>query len=169
MAEASMVPVKSGNGKPHRSEHSGFLDDFEAEMERFWRRPWFGLWRTPMPRSFREFTPAAIKWAPPMDVYEKDNAIVIKAELPGLKKEDVQVEIEGEDLVIRGESKAESEAKDEDYYRSERSFGSFYRRMPLPAGVTPEQIQATLKDGVLEVRVPKPVEAKSEAKKIEVK
>jgi HSP20 family protein len=169
MAEASMVPVKSDNGKPHRAERFGFLDDFEAEMERFWRRPWFGLWRTPMPRSFREFTPTAIKWAPRMDVYEKDNAIVIKAELPGLKKEDVQVEIEGEDLVIRGESKAESEAKDEDYYRSERSFGSFYRRMPLPAGVTPEQIQANLKDGVLEVRVPRPAEAKPEAKKIEVK
>ena len=104
-----------------------------------------------------------------MDVYEKDNAIVIKAELPGLKKEEVQVEIDGEDLVIRGESKAESEVKDEDYYRSERSIGSFYRRMPLPAGVTPEQIQANLKDGVLEVRVPKPAEARSEAKKIEVK
>jgi len=126
MAEASMVPIKSDNGKPHRAERFGFLDDFEAELERFWRRPWFGLWRTPMPRSFRELTPAAIKWAPRMDVYEKDNAIVIKTELPGLKKEDVQVEIEGEDLVIRGESNAESEVKEEDYYRSERSFGSFY-------------------------------------------
>jgi HSP20 family protein len=104
-----------------------------------------------------------------MDVYEKDNAIVVKAELPGMKKEDVQVEIEGEDLIIRGESKAESEVKDEDYYRSERSFGSFYRRMPLPAGVTAEQIHASLTDGVLEVRVPKPAEAKAEAKKIPVK
>jgi HSP20 family protein len=171
MAEASMVPVKSDNGKSHRTEPFAFLNEFEAEMERFWRRPWLnlGFWRTPMPRSFREFTPAAIKWAPRMDVYEKDNTIVIEAELPGLKKEDVQVEVEGEDLVIRGESKAESEAKDENYYRSERSFGSFYRRMPLPAGVTSEQIQANLKDGVLEVRVPKPAEAKSEAKKVEVK
>jgi HSP20 family protein len=165
MAEASMVPVKSDNGKPHRPEPFAFLDDFEAEMARFWRRPWLGFWRTPM----RPFTAAAIKWAPRMDVYEKDNAIVIEAELPGLKKEDVQVEVEGEDLVIRGESKAESEAKEEDYYRSERSYGSFYRRMPLPAGVTPEQIQAHLKDGVLEVRVPKPAEPKAETRKIEVK
>jgi HSP20 family protein len=75
----------------------------------------------------------------------------------------------GEDLVIRGESKAESEVKDEDYYRSERSYGSFYRRMPIPAGVTPEQIQANLKDGVLEGRMPKPAEAKTESKKIAVK
>lgn len=103
-----------------------------------------------------------------MDVYEKDNALFVKAELPGLKKEDVQVEVEGEDLVIRGESKTESEVKDGDYYRSERSFGSFYRRLPLPAGVTSEQIQATLKDGVLEVRVPKPTEAAPEVKKITV-
>jgi HSP20 family protein len=159
-----MVPIKTGNGTAHRPEHFAFLDDLEAEMERFWHRPWFGLWRTPMP----PFTPAATKWAPRMDVYEKD-VIVLKAEMPGLKKEDVQVEIDGDELVIRGESKAESEVKEEDYYRSERNFGSFYRRMPLPAGVTAEQIQANLKDGVLEVRVPKPAEAKPEAKKIEVK
>jgi HSP20 family protein len=102
-------------------------------------------------------------------VYEKDNIVFIKAELPTLKNEDVEVEIDGEDLVIRGESKAESEVKHEDYYRSERIYGSFYRRLQLPAGVTPEQIQAVLQDGVLEVRVPKPAEATSTAKKIEVK
>jgi HSP20 family protein len=169
MAEASMVPVKTGNVKLRRAEPVGLLEEFEAEMERFWRRPWFGLWRSPLSRPFRAFTPAAMTWAPRMDVYEKDNAIIVKAELPGLKKDDVQVEIEGEDLVIRGESKVESEVKDEDYYRSERSFGSFYRRMPLPTGVTPEQIQASLKDGVLQVRVPKPAEDRSETKKIEVK
>jgi HSP20 family protein len=169
MAEASMVPVKSGNGKTRRAEPFAFLDDFEAEMERFWRRPWAGLWRAPLLRPFGAFTREHLTWAPRMDVYEKDNAIVFKAELPGLKKEDVEVQVEGEDLVIRGESKAESEVKDEDYYRSERSYGSFYRRMPLPAGVTPEQIQANLKDGVLEVRVPKAAEAKAEPKKIAVK
>jgi HSP20 family protein len=169
MAEASMVPVKSGNGKAHRAERFGVLDDFEAEMERFWRRPWSGLWRGPLLRPFAAFTREPIAWAPRMDVYEKDNAIVFKAELPGLKKEDVEVEVDGEDLVVRGESKSESEVKDEDYYRSERSYGSFYRRMPLPAGVTPEQIQANLKDGVLEVRVPKPAEGKAEPKKIAVK
>ncbi|MDQ6675200.1 MAG: Hsp20/alpha crystallin family protein [Chloroflexota bacterium] len=168
MAEVSMVPVKSGNGKLRRAEPFGFLDDFEAEMERFWRRP-SSFWSGPLLRPFRGVTPAAVTWAPRMDVYEKDNAIVIKAELPGLKKEDVDVEVEDEDLVIRGETKAESEVKEEHYYRSERSVGRFYRRMPLPAGVTSEQIQATLKDGVLEVRVPKPAEARSEAKKISVK
>jgi HSP20 family protein len=169
MAEASMVPVKSGNGKLRRAEPFGMWDEFEAELERFWRRPWSGLWRAPLLRPVGAFTREPLTWAPRMDVYEKDNAIVFKAELPGLKKEDVEVEVEGEDLVIRGESKAESEVKDKDYYRSERSYGSFYRRMPLPVGVTPEQIQANLNDGVLEVRVPKPAEAKAETKKIAVK
>jgi HSP20 family protein len=94
---------------------------------------------------------------------------VVKAELPGLKKEDVTVEIDGEDLVIKAEAKTESEVKEEGYYRMERSTGSFYRRMPLPAGTTPEQIEATLKDGVLEVRVPKQAEAKTVPTKVEVK
>ena len=129
--------------------------------------PWLetrGWFPPALRKSFGEFP-----WIPALEVTERDRTLFIKLDLPGLKKEDVQVEIDGDDLVIRGESKAESEIKDEDYYRSERSFGSFYRRMPLPAGVTAEQIQANLKDGVLEVRVPKPAEATSEAKKIEVK
>jgi HSP20 family protein len=167
LSEASTVPVKSGNGKLRRVEPFGFFNDFEAEMGRFWRRPW-AFWSNPLSQPIRGFTPASVTWAPRMDVYEKDNTIVFKAELPGLKKEDVQVELEGEDLVIRGESKAETEVKAGDYYRSERSSGSFYRRMQLPAGVSPEQIQASLNDGVLEVAVPKPTDAKSETKKITV-
>jgi HSP20 family protein len=166
MAEATTVPVKNGNGKLQRAEPFAFLNDLEAEMERFWRRPW-AFWSNPLSQPFRGFIPASVTWAPRMDVYEKDNTIVFKAELPGLKKDDVQVELEGEDLIIRGESKAENEVKEGDYYRSERSFGSFYRRMPLPSGVT-EQIQASLKDGVLEVSVPKPTETKSETRKIAV-
>jgi HSP20 family protein len=103
-----------------------------------------------------------------MDAYEKDHTIIVKAELPGLKKEDVQVEIEGDDLIIRGQSKAESEVKQEDYYRTERTFGSFYRRMQLPLGVTAEQIEANLTDGVLEVHIPVPAEAKPETKTVTV-
>ncbi len=167
MAESSMIPVKRGDGKLRRVEPSGFLDELEAEMERFGRDLW-PFWTAPFLRPLRRVAGVPRAWAPRMDVYEKDNAIVVKAELPGLKKEDVQVEVEDEDLVIRGESKAESEVKDEDYYRTERSYGSFYRRMALPAGVTSEQIQATLKDGVLEVQIPRPAEAKPEVKKISV-
>jgi HSP20 family molecular chaperone IbpA len=94
MAETNMVPIKTSNGKS-LAPRFGFLDDFEAEMERFWRRPWSALGRAPLLRPFGAFTREALTWAPRMDVYEKDNAIVFKAELPGLKKEDVEVEVEG--------------------------------------------------------------------------
>jgi HSP20 family protein len=70
--------------------------------------------------------------------------------------------------LIRGESRAESEVKEDAYYRMERSAGSFYRRMPLPAEVKPEQIQASMTDGVLEVRIPRPAESKPEGRKIPV-
>lgn len=165
----TMVPVKATNGTaPRRVEPFAWLDDFAADMERFWARP-FSFFTGPIPRPFLRLAGReTLAWAPRMDVYEKDHAIVVKAELPGLKKEDVQVEVEGGDLIIRGHSKAESEVKQEDYYRTERTFGSFYRRMQLPAGVTPEQIEANLTDGVLEVHMALPVEAKPETKTVPV-
>jgi HSP20 family protein len=141
------------------------LDDFQQEMARFWTQP-FGAW--PMPRLLQR-TAMPARWMPRMDVYEKDNQLVVEAELPGIKKEDVQVELEGGDLVIRGESRQEREVRDEDYYRTERSFGSFHRRLPLPFDVDPNQIQASMANGVLEVRIPKPQETRTEVKRIQVK
>src|SRR5581483_9648805 len=98
MAETRAVPVKRDNGKLRRTEPLSLFDDFEAEMDRFWRRPWSfwpGSWLRPLRGVARE----SLTWAPRMDVFEKDDTIIVKAELPGLKKEDVQVEIEGEDLI----------------------------------------------------------------------
>jgi HSP20 family protein len=168
MAEAdeSIVPVKSGKAKPALAERLGLLDELESEMERFWRRPW-SLWPGPLMRPLRGIR-ESLTLAPRMDAYTKGDMVVVTAELPGLKKEHVQVEVEGDTLVIRGESKAESEVKEEDYYRSERSYGSFYRRLQLPSGVKPDQIQATLQDGVLQVSIPKPVEDRSESRTIPV-
>jgi HSP20 family protein len=142
------------------------LDEIEAEMERLSGRPW-SFWSGPFLRPLRGLR-ESFALAPRMDAYQKDDTIVVKAELPGLKKEDVQVEVESDWLVIRGESKGETEVKEQDYYRSERSFGSFYRRMQLPAGVAADQITANLQDGVLEVRIPRPSEAKPQAKTIPV-
>jgi HSP20 family protein len=163
----TMVPVKGKNGTaPRRVERFARLDDLAAEMERFWTRP-YSFFTGPRP-YFHLAGRGTLDWAPRMDVYEKEHTIVVKAELPGLKKEDVQVEVEGKDLIIRGQSKAESEVKQEDYYRAERTFGSFYRRMQLPAGVTPEQIHANLTDGVLELQIPIPAEAKPETRSVPV-
>ncbi len=99
MAEASVVPVKRADGKLRRAEPFSWFDDFETEMDRFWRRPW-SFWPGSWLRPFRGLARESLVWAPRMDVYEKDNTIVVKAELPGLKKEDAQVEIEGEDHAV---------------------------------------------------------------------
>jgi HSP20 family protein len=165
----TMVPIKQGKGTtPRRAEPFAWFDDFAAEMERFWARP-FSFFNGPFPRPFFHLADReTLAWAPRMDVYEKEHTIVVKAELPGLKKEDVQVEVEGDDLIIRGQTKSESQVKQEDYYRTERTFGSFYRRMQLPAGATSEQIEANLTDGVLEVRIPQTVEAKPETRSVPV-
>ena len=113
--------------------------------------------------------PSQTAWAPRIDVYDQDNTIVLKAELPGLKKEDVHVALDDGSLVIWGESTTETEVNEDAYYRNERSFGSFYRRLPLPVDLHPEQIQATMSDGVLEVHIPRPTESRSEVKQIAVK
>ena len=168
MTHSSTVPVKTTNGTTsRRAEPLALFDDFAAELEHWWSRP-FSFFPAPFLRSFRGAGRAPFALTPAMDVYEKDNVVYVKAELPGLKKEDVTVQVDGDQLTIRGESKSESEVKDEQYYRSERTFGSFFRRMPLPAGVKAEQIQATLKDGVLEVSIPKPAVSTSEPTKIPV-
>jgi HSP20 family protein len=85
-----------------------------------------------------------------------------------VKKEDVKVEIQEGDLIVTGERKSESEVKEADYYRMERAYGTFYRRVPIPFEVEPEQIKATYTDGVLEIAMPRPAEAAPETKQIPV-
>jgi HSP20 family protein len=106
-------------------------------------------------------------WAPLCDIYETDKEIVIKAELPELKKEDVTVSLEANVLTIRGERKFEEENKRENYHRIERRYGEFMRSFTLPLYIEPEKINAEFKEGVLRVTLPKREEAKP--KQIEVK
>ncbi len=167
MAGKTLLPIKkNGQKELARWQPAGFLDEVEREMERVFDRWGFGPW--PMPRLFHRGMEMPSTWAPRIDVFEKEGKLVIKADLPGLKTEDVQVELDRGDLVLRGESRAEEKVAEEDYYRLERRFGSFYRRVQLPFEVEPEQVQATFEDGVLEVAIPKPVETKPETRKITV-
>ncbi|RMA93020.1 Hsp20/alpha crystallin family protein [Hydrogenothermus marinus] len=106
-------------------------------------------------------------WAPRVDIYEKDNNIVVEAEIPGAKKEDIEVKIKENNLVIRGEVKKEEEKKDENYYRSERFYGKFERVIPLPAEVKAEEAKAEVKDGILKVIIPK--ETSEKEIKVELK
>jgi HSP20 family protein len=93
-------------------------------------------------------------WTPYLEVYQKNNEFFVKAELPGLKKEDINVEIAEGELRISGERKEEVEKKEKDFYRSERSYGTFLRTIALPEGAKIENATATVKDGVLEVKIP---------------
>ena len=116
---------------------------------------------------FAEETFPLTNWVPACDIYETDKEIVLKAEVPGLKKEDVFVSIENNLLTIRGERKFEGEVKREDYHRVERSYGEFLRSFTLPAFIDANKILAEFKDGLLWVFLPKREEAKP--KQIEVK
>jgi HSP20 family protein len=99
-------------------------------------------------------------WTPPVDIYETDDALILKAELPGVSKDDVNVDIHNNTLILRGERKHEAEVKEENYHRVERAYGTFQRSFVLPTLVDQEHVQATYKDGVLELRLPKSEAAK---------
>jgi len=114
----------------------------------------------PIERHMRRRAALRAAFKPKADIFEHDDTLVIKAELPGVKKGDVEITVDDGDLLISGERKAESAIKDEDYYQGETRHGRFYRRLPLPAGAKLEQIKADHKDGVLEVRVPMPARPK---------
>jgi HSP20 family protein len=103
---------------------------------------------------------AARCWLPAIDLVETDEHFVLKADLPGIPESDVNIEVEGNVLTISGERKTEHEDKHEGYYRIERATGAFRRMLTLPEGVDADAVTANFDNGVLEVRIPKPAEAK---------
>ena len=109
-------------------------------------------------RTFANFMPTveADLWAPPLEVKHKEGKFIVTAELPGLTKEEVKVEVVDESLVIEGERKRFKEEKGEEFFRSERYYGKFYRTIPLPKGAKADLIKAELTNGVLEVVIPVP-------------
>lgn len=111
---------------------------------------------------------ALTSWAPAVDIYETENELVIKADLPDVVEKDVDVRVENHMLTIRGERKFEESVKEDNYLRVERAYGSFSRSFSLPNTVNTEAIQATYKDGVLKVVLPKRAESKPKQVKINV-
>src|SRR4051812_1605756 len=100
------------------------------------------------------------RWVPAMDLVESQNAFILRADLPGLTEENVKIEIEDSVLTVSGERSAEHESRDEGFHRMERAFGTFSRSLTLPKGVDADAVSASFDRGVLEVRVPKPEQAK---------
>ena len=108
------------------------------------------------------------EWAPAIDVFENDDKVVVKTELPGLSEKDIEVDILGDTLTIKGEKRKEEEKKDKHYHRVERTYGSFHRTVTLPALVESEKAKASFKNGVLEITIPKKEEAKPRQVKVDV-
>lgn len=146
MSEKPATPAKVTEGRPDRWEPFERMAQIHAEFDRLFGDRW------PMHRM----SEASGTVRPRTDVYEKNGSIVVKAELPGMQKEDINVALADGDLIIRGEHTSDEKVEETDFYRMERSLGSVYRRLPLPQGVTVEQIKATYADGVLQVTIPKP-------------
>ena len=107
-------------------------------------------------------------WAPAVDIYETENELVLKADLPDVNEEDIDIRIENNTLSIHGERKFEQEVKEENYLRVERSYGSFTRSFTLPSTVNTEAIKAEYKNGVLRVEMPKRAESKPKQVKVNV-
>ncbi len=99
-------------------------------------------------------------WKPLVDFYETDESIILKAELPGIKKDDVSVEVKDNVLTLKGVRTEEKEIKEKNYYRKERAFGTFSRAFNLQHRIQPDKIKARFKDGVLKIEIPKPEEEK---------
>ncbi len=158
-----------------KTEPSRALSPFEtmerrfSEMERmfedFLRRPFSLLsnarWSGLRPAEMGEISPS-------MDVFEEGDDIVIKAELPGMKKEDLSVDFSDGTLIISGEKKQEEKIEQKNYHMIERSYGSFTRSVRMPVEVQSDKAKATFKEGILEIRVPKTEEAKKKERKIPV-
>lgn len=138
------------------------LEEMERRFEETFGHPFMpALWRR-LPAEERE-------WAPPIEMFEKEDKFVVKAELPGMKKEEIDISVVGDTLTIKGERKAETEVKEEDYYCCERSYGSFFRSITVPAAVDTDKIEAAYENGILEVSLPKVPEVKPKKVEISVK
>ncbi len=119
-------------------------------------------------QAFRDLSDGAQHgWTPSVDLVEKEGAVVLRADIPGIKPDNVKIEVEGDVLTVSGEHREEKEEKKEHYLRRERRYGSFSRSMALPKGVQADDIEANCKDGVLEVTIPAP--RGEEKQKVEVK
>ena len=153
---------KSGAAAPRDGDDNPFhvlQRDINRVFESFWDR---------FDDSFGGLERKLGRGAPRVDVAETDNAVEVTAELPGMDEKDIEVSLTDDVLSIKGEKKAERQETKKGYYVSERSYGSFYRAIPLPPGVATDDAKAEFKKGVLTITLPKTAEAQAKVKKVPV-
>lgn len=145
-----------------RIEPRAFVNSMLRDFDRLFGEGWAPF--VAPSRQFGEFA-----WTPTLEVVEKNQHLVARFELPGLKKEEIAVTVTDEGLRVEGERKVEEKEKEHNWYRTERTYGKFVRTIPLPAGVNAGDIKATFENGVLEVVVPVPPAAVAAApRKVEI-
>jgi len=142
-------------------EPFGGLESFRREMDRLFDS-FFGQTRATLPTLVGQ-------WTPRVDVVESDTEILVKVDIPGMEEKDLSVSVSGDDLIVKGERKLESEEKKKQYHRIERSYGTFHRVIPLPSTVDAAKINAEYNKGVLETHLPKKAGAKAKQIPISVK
>jgi len=143
-----------------RANTFDLMNRYVSEMERLFENLGFGrglLEPFGRQRGYGEMTES--KWSPEIEVFEGDGNIIVRADLPGMTKDNVRVDITDTALTIEGERRDEREERREGFYRSERSYGSFHRTIPLPEGVDGDNAKAEFRDGVLEITIPAPERA----------
>ncbi len=139
------------------------VEEMDRLFDDFFRRP-FGSMLWPKLRTLGE----EIQLAPSVDIYEEGDDIIVKGELPGMSKEDIEVNLTDSTITISGEKKKEEKIEKKNYFHLERSYGSFKRSFSLPSEVQTDKAKASFKGGVLEVRVPKTEEAKKKQQKVAI-
>lgn len=153
-AEKAKGAVERATHEPFRlpKRVEDFLEDpFPAIMR---AKPWVERHWAFAPWALRHWSLEDGNWLTPIDVVQEKGAVVIKADLPGLKAEEIEVTVQGNSLVIKGHRQESKESKKKDYYLSERTEGTFQRTVSIPEGVDPVGVTASYKDGVLEVQIP---------------
>lgn len=145
-----------------------FMRRFVEDMDRLFGD--FGMGGEMLPWGGSQLeTFGGREWMPQLEVFQEGDALVVRADLPGIEKKDVSIEIEDDVLTVSGERSSESRDEREGYFRSERSYGRFARAIRLPEGTDPERCDAKFENGVLELRVPMPEEAQRRAKRIPIR
>jgi len=165
----AMKNMQKDEMTPETANPFGMMRRFTKDMDRLFND--FEEFR--FPNFFKDFAPfrmpfGTVEWVPRIEVLQNNGQLMVRADLPGLTKDDVNVELTDDVLTISGERKEEKEEKREGFYRSERSYGTFYREIPLPEGAKTEDAVATFRNGVLEVTMPAP-KVETPIRKLEIK
>ncbi|MBM3944680.1 MAG: Hsp20/alpha crystallin family protein [SAR202 cluster bacterium] len=166
-----MAKQKKEVQKALTAANGGRLRTYPArldDVDRWFDQAFRGMWPTSPLFTRWPRLASGSGWNPSVDIIEKDGHMLVKADLPGVKKDDVDVSVEGDALVIKGRRKEAKDVDEADYRLSERMEGEYYRSIPLPEGANADGIDATYEDGVLEVKIPLAEQPKKKARKVKV-